>query len=171
MPISSATFTVRCCTSERRSRCASGCCRTSAEISACGVETMVDTADTVDAIVTGNEVEALILEFELIHEQKPRFNIRLRDDKSYPYLALTTTGVAPSHGHAGQAVQRATATSVRTATPTPSDRASISSPPAVSGARHAPIPSSSATRPRGARACPFHIERCSGPLCRCGGAR
>ena len=54
-------------------------------------QTMVDTADTVDAIVTGNEVEALMLEFELIHKHKPRFNIRLRDDKSYPYLALTTT--------------------------------------------------------------------------------
>ncbi len=52
---------------------------------------MVDTAETVDAFVTENEVEALMLEYSLIQKHKPRFNIRLRDDKSYPYLALTMT--------------------------------------------------------------------------------
>lgn len=50
---------------------------------------MVDSADTVDTIVTENEVEALMLEYGLIQKHKPRFNIRLRDDKSYPYLAIT----------------------------------------------------------------------------------
>ena len=50
---------------------------------------MVDAADSVDWIVTENEVAALMLEFSLAQEHQPRFNIRLRDDKSFPYLAIT----------------------------------------------------------------------------------
>ncbi|MEJ7765865.1 MAG: excinuclease ABC subunit UvrC [Acidimicrobiales bacterium] len=50
---------------------------------------MVATAETVEWIEVGNEVEALLLEYSLIKEHKPRFNIRLRDDKSYPFLAVT----------------------------------------------------------------------------------
>ncbi len=51
--------------------------------------TMVAAADSVDWIVTDTEVEALVLEYTLIQKHKPRFNIRLRDDKSYPFLAIT----------------------------------------------------------------------------------
>ncbi len=51
---------------------------------------MVETADTVEWVTVRNEVEALILEFSLIKEHRPRFNVRLRDDKSYPFLAVTT---------------------------------------------------------------------------------
>jgi excinuclease ABC subunit C len=50
---------------------------------------MMEASETVEWIVTENEVEALMLEYSLIQKHKPRFNIRLRDDKSYPYLAIT----------------------------------------------------------------------------------
>jgi excinuclease ABC subunit C len=50
---------------------------------------MVMMAESVEWIVARNEVEAFFLEFNLIKRHKPRFNIRLKDDKSYPYLAVT----------------------------------------------------------------------------------
>lgn len=50
---------------------------------------MVDAAESVEWIVTDNEVEAIHLEYTLIQRHQPRFNIRLRDDKSYPFLAIT----------------------------------------------------------------------------------
>lgn len=50
---------------------------------------MVQTAETVEWIEVRNEVEALMLEYSLIKQHRPRFNIRLRDDKSYPFLAVT----------------------------------------------------------------------------------
>lgn len=50
---------------------------------------MVSTAESVEWIVAKNEVEAFFLEFNLIKRHQPRFNIRLKDDKSYPYLAVT----------------------------------------------------------------------------------
>lgn len=50
---------------------------------------MVATATSVEWIEVRNEVEALMLEYSLIKQHRPRFNIRLRDDKSYPFLAVT----------------------------------------------------------------------------------
>ena len=50
---------------------------------------MVATAESVEWIEVRNEVEALMLEYSLIKQHRPRFNIRLRDDKSYPFLAVT----------------------------------------------------------------------------------
>src|SRR5690242_7243029 len=50
---------------------------------------MVATAESVEWIVAKNEVEAFFLEFNLIKRHRPRFNIRLKDDKSYPFLAVT----------------------------------------------------------------------------------
>lgn len=51
---------------------------------------MVSTATSVEWTIVRNEVEALMLEYSLIKEHRPRFNVRMRDDKSYPYLAVTT---------------------------------------------------------------------------------
>lgn len=50
---------------------------------------MVEAATDVEWIVTDNEVEALHLEVNLIKQHRPRYNVRYRDDKSYPYLAIT----------------------------------------------------------------------------------
>src|SRR6476659_1579959 len=50
---------------------------------------MVASAETVEWIEVRNEVEALFLEYNLIKRHRPRFNIRYKDDKSYPYLAVT----------------------------------------------------------------------------------
>ncbi|MEA3511713.1 MAG: excinuclease ABC subunit UvrC, partial [Actinomycetota bacterium] len=50
---------------------------------------MVDAADSVEWIVTPSEVDAIMVEYSLVHEHLPRYNIRLKDDKSFPYLALT----------------------------------------------------------------------------------
>jgi excinuclease ABC subunit C len=56
---------------------------------------MVAVADTVEWIEVRNEVEALMLEYSLIKQHKPRFNVRLRDDKSYPFLAVTLSDEWP----------------------------------------------------------------------------
>jgi len=50
---------------------------------------MVAAAETVEWIEVANEIEAFFLEYNLIKAHRPRFNIRLKDDKSYPFLALT----------------------------------------------------------------------------------
>src|SRR5690554_117315 len=50
---------------------------------------MVTTAASVEWTVVNTEVEALALEYSWIKEFEPRFNVKYRDDKSYPYLAVT----------------------------------------------------------------------------------
>ncbi len=50
---------------------------------------MVAQADRVEWVVVGTEVEALMLEYSLIQAHQPRYNVRLKDDKSYPWLAVT----------------------------------------------------------------------------------
>jgi excinuclease ABC subunit C len=50
---------------------------------------MVATAETLEWIEVRNDVEAIMLEYSLIKQHRPRFNVRLIDDKSYPFLAIT----------------------------------------------------------------------------------
>lgn len=56
---------------------------------------MVTTAASVQWTVVGTEVEALALEYSWIKEFDPRFNVKYRDDKSYPYLAVTMADEFP----------------------------------------------------------------------------
>jgi excinuclease ABC subunit C len=54
-----------------------------------GGQDLVDLIEQIDALVVHTEAEALLAEQNFIKEYKPRFNIRLRDDKSYPYIAIS----------------------------------------------------------------------------------
>jgi excinuclease ABC subunit C len=59
---------------------------------------MLEAARSVEWIVVDTEVEALHLEYTLIQRHRPRYNIRYRDDKSYPYLVLSTSQDVPRAG-------------------------------------------------------------------------
>ncbi|GAB4370632.1 MAG: excinuclease ABC subunit UvrC [Calditrichia bacterium] len=50
---------------------------------------LIDKIADIETIIVNNEVEALILESNLIKKYKPRYNVNLRDDKSYPYIRIT----------------------------------------------------------------------------------
>src|SRR4030088_668710 len=54
-----------------------------------GSHEMMGEVDSVEAVVVATEAEALLAEQNFIKRYKPRFNIRLRDDKSYPYIAIS----------------------------------------------------------------------------------
>lgn len=56
---------------------------------------MLTSASSVDWLTVGNEVEALVLEYSWIKEYTPRFNVRFRDDKTYPYLSVTVNEEYP----------------------------------------------------------------------------
>ncbi len=56
---------------------------------------MLSTATSVEWIEVATEVDALMLEYSLIQRHQPRFNVRLRDDKSYPFLAITQRDAWP----------------------------------------------------------------------------
>ncbi|MDZ7765475.1 MAG: GIY-YIG nuclease family protein [Melioribacteraceae bacterium] len=50
---------------------------------------MIAKVNDLELIVTDNEMEALVLENNLIKELKPRYNVNLKDDKSFPYIRVT----------------------------------------------------------------------------------
>jgi excinuclease ABC subunit C len=54
-----------------------------------GAIEMVDRIHTIDFLLVASEAEALLTEHNFIKRYKPRFNVRLRDDKSYPFLAIS----------------------------------------------------------------------------------
>ncbi len=54
-----------------------------------GIKHMASRVETIETIVTSSEVEALHLEQNLVKRHRPPFNVRLRDDKSFPYIAVT----------------------------------------------------------------------------------
>src|SRR5437899_1185043 len=58
-------------------------------------DALLDEVVGLDVIVTDSVVEALALENNLIKQRSPKYNIRLRDDKNYPYLQLTTNEAFP----------------------------------------------------------------------------
>ncbi|HUC51737.1 MAG TPA: excinuclease ABC subunit UvrC [Xanthobacteraceae bacterium] len=59
------------------------------------IERMVALTRTVEFVVTRTETEALLLEANLIKRLRPRFNVTLRDDKSFPYIVITSDHWAP----------------------------------------------------------------------------
>ena len=63
-----------------------------------GIKTqkLVEHISNIEVIITENEEEALILENTLIKKHKPRYNILLRDDKSYPYIYIDISHNFPS---------------------------------------------------------------------------
>ncbi len=60
-----------------------------------GIERMVERVQRLEVIVTSSEAEALHLEQNLVKRHRPPFNVRLRDDKSFPYIAVTVSDDYP----------------------------------------------------------------------------
>jgi len=54
------------------------------------IRRMVAQVADLELMVTSNEIESLILESNLVHEYKPRYNVALKDDKHFPYIKVTT---------------------------------------------------------------------------------
>ena len=123
---------------------------------------MVSQADHVEWMVVDSESEALLLEHNLIKQFQPRYNVRLKDDKSYPWLALTVNDEWPRPA----VVRGRKRTGVRYFGPYPNIGAIRETLDLL--LRSFPVRTCSDTKlkrhQRLGRPCLlFHIERCSGP--------
>jgi excinuclease ABC subunit C len=123
---------------------------------------MVSQADHVEWMVVGTEAEALLLEHSLIKQFQPRYNVRLKDDKSYPWLALTVSDEWPRPAVVRGRKRRG----VRYFGPYPNTGAIRDTLDLL--LRSFPVRTCSDTKftrhQRLGRPCLlFHIERCSGP--------
>ncbi len=123
---------------------------------------MVGQADHVEWMVVDTEAEALLLEHSLIKEFQPRFNVRLKDDKSYPWLAVTVQDEWPRPA----VVRGRKRTGVRYFGPYPNAGAIRETLDLL--LRSFPVRTCSDTKFRrhqrlGRPCLLFHIERCSGP--------
>src|SRR5665213_1899606 len=123
---------------------------------------MVGQADHVEWMVVDTEAEALLLEHSLIKEFQPRFNVRLKDDKSYPWLAVTVQDEWPRPA----VVRGRKRAGVRYFGPYPNAGAIRETLDLL--LRSFPVRTCSDTKFRrhqrlGRPCLLFHIERCSGP--------
>ena len=81
----------------------------------------------IEWIVVGSELEALILEMNLIKRHRPKYNVRLKDDKRYPYIKVQWADAFPTvTDHAAHGGGRQPRTSARTPACGPSTRRSTS---------------------------------------------
>jgi excinuclease ABC subunit C len=123
---------------------------------------MVDQADHVEWMVVDSESEALLLEHNLIKQFQPRYNVRLKDDKSYPWLAVTVNDEWPRPA----VVRGRKRTGVRYFGPYPNVGAIRETLDLL--LRSFPVRTCSDNKLRrhqrlGRPCLLFHIERCSGP--------
>lgn len=80
------------------------------------VRSMVSQIEEFEYITTGSEMEALILECNLIKKYSPKYNVLLRDDKTYPYIKVTMEETYPRLLKTRQVKKTAVNISARTAT-------------------------------------------------------
>jgi excinuclease ABC subunit C len=123
---------------------------------------MVEQADHVEWMVVDSESEALLLEHNLIKQHQPRYNVRLKDDKSYPWLAVTVSDEWPRPAVVRGRKRRG----VRYFGPYPNVGAIRETLDLL--LRSFPVRTCSDTKFRrhqrlGRPCLLFHIERCSGP--------
>ena len=117
---SSGTSATRCSTSARRSHCAPRVRSYFQEgrgDSRASIAQLVPRIADLEVIVTGSEVEALHLEQNLVKRHRPPFNVRLRDDKSFPYIAVTIEDEYPRVMFTRERHRRGTSTSAPTRMP------------------------------------------------------
>jgi excinuclease ABC subunit C len=77
------------------------------------IRNVVDRIVDVEYTITDSVSEALLLEANLIKRYRPRFNVRLKDDKSYPYIKVTLADDFPGSSGRGSSSRTARATSGR----------------------------------------------------------